>query len=249
MPTKNFRSRIGILRSKLMYYWKPFNRRKLRKFYQTFIPADSLCFDIGAHLGNRVDAFASLGAKVIAVEPQPLCLEYLKQRFGNRSEVKIIPKAVGAAPGKATLHISQLAPTVSTLANKEWRSELQQRSNIQVDWEDQLEVELITLDQLIELYGMPVFCKIDVEDYEAEVLKGLSHAIPVISFEFFTWTPERTRECIALLEALGSYEYNWSKGEQQKMVGQNWSNAKDLLSDLQKLSDQFSGDVYARRMD
>jgi len=246
MPIKNFRSRIGLMRSKLMYNWKPFNRRRLRKFYQTFIPADSLCFDIGAHLGNRVDAFANLGAQVVAVEPQPLCLEYLNQRFGKLSNVHIIPKAVGSSPGKATLHISQLAPTVSTLANKEWRTKLQERSNIQVDWEDQLEVELITLDQLIESYGMPVFCKIDVEDYEAEVLKGLSQPIPVISFEFFTWTPKRTRECIELLEALGKYEYNWSKGEQQKMVFDNWLAANDLLNKLDTVAGQFSGDIYAR---
>ncbi len=249
MLTKNFRSRMGLLRSKLMYYWKPFNRRRLRKFYQTFIPANSLCFDIGAHLGNRVDAFASLGARVIAVEPQPLCLEYLEKRFGKIPAVTIIPKAVGAVPGKAVLHISQLTPTVSTLANKEWRKALQESSHIQVDWEDQIEVELITLDQLIETYGLPHFCKIDVEDYEAEVLKGLSHAIPVISFEFFTWTPKRTEECIQLLEALGKYEYNWSKGEQQKMASAIWLSASDLRSQFQEITDRFSGDVYARRMD
>ena len=57
MPAKNFRSRLGILRSRIMYYGKPFNRRRLRKFYSAFVPKGGLCFDIGAHLGNRIAPF------------------------------------------------------------------------------------------------------------------------------------------------------------------------------------------------
>ena len=30
----------------------------------------SLCFDIGAHAGNRVRCWRALGARVVAVEPQ-----------------------------------------------------------------------------------------------------------------------------------------------------------------------------------
>ena len=87
MPAKNFRSRLGILRSRIMYYGKPFNRRRLRKFYSAFVPKGGLCFDIGAHLGNRIAPFLDLGAQIVAVEPQPLCLEYLQRRYGKKDSV------------------------------------------------------------------------------------------------------------------------------------------------------------------
>lgn len=242
----NFRSRLGMLRSKIIYLWRPLRQRRLQKFYRTFIPENSLCFDIGAHLGNRITAFRGLGARVVAVEPQPLCLDYLRKTFAADEHVTIIPKAVGASPGTAQLHISQLTPTVSTLAKPEWRAALREKSNIQVEWEEQKEVELITLDQLIATYGMPAFCKIDVEDYEAEVLKGLSQAIPGISFEFFTWTFPRTQECLQLIDQLGPYEYNWSLGESQQMASKEWIGSERLAREIQKIKGEISGDIYAR---
>ncbi|MDX1409268.1 MAG: hypothetical protein R3330_14075, partial [Saprospiraceae bacterium] len=72
----SFRSRLGLWRSIGMYYWKPRVRGRLRRFYTGFVQEGMLCFDIGAHLGNRTRAFRDLGASVVAVEPQPLCLRY-----------------------------------------------------------------------------------------------------------------------------------------------------------------------------
>lgn len=245
MPTSNIRAQLGLLRSKIMYIWRPLQRRRLQKFYQKLLPKDSLCFDIGAHLGNRIDAFVELGAQVIAVEPQPRCLDYLN-RFNDHESVIILPKAVGASPGKATLHISHLTPTVSTLAEKSWRNQLNDKSDMPVHWEETLEVPLITLDQLIEAYGTPDFCKIDVEDYEAEVLKGLSQPIPLLSFEFFTWTPQRTQECLQLLNNLGNYQYNWSVGESMQMQADTWMDAATLTQTISSSKKEFSGDIYAQ---
>ncbi|MEP7268108.1 MAG: hypothetical protein ABI844_10825 [Saprospiraceae bacterium] len=44
---------IGFTRSWIMYYGKPFNKKKLRNFYSQFILPGDIVFDIGAHLGNR----------------------------------------------------------------------------------------------------------------------------------------------------------------------------------------------------
>ena len=70
----NLRERLGIFRSVAMYYWKPFNKRRLKRFYAQFIQPGDLCFDLGAHLGNRANAWLALGAKIVAVEPQPSCV-------------------------------------------------------------------------------------------------------------------------------------------------------------------------------
>jgi hypothetical protein len=83
----NLNKYLGVLRSVMIYYGKPFNKRKLKRFYRQFIQPDDLCFDIGAHLGNRSDAWISLGARVIAVEPQPACISFLKKKTGRESSI------------------------------------------------------------------------------------------------------------------------------------------------------------------
>lgn len=243
-----WRKTFGLLRSRLIYYWKPFNKRRLKRFYRAFIKPNDLCFDIGAHLGNRSDAWLSLGAKVIAVEPQPVCIQFLKNKFSNNSNFTLLEKAVGRQPGIATLHISLLTPTVTTLSSETWRSMINESSGIQVAWDKQIEVEVITLDDMIKQFGCPAFCKIDVENFELEVLQGLNQVIPALSIEFFTKTPELTVACIKRLETLGNYEYNWSFGESQKMVNKGWLSSQETINQLSNPTAESpsSGDLYAR---
>ena len=61
----------GIARSALIYRANPLKRRRSRSFYRQFVGPGDLAFDIGAHLGDRVQAWVDLGARVVAVEPQP----------------------------------------------------------------------------------------------------------------------------------------------------------------------------------
>ena len=71
-----------------------------------------------------------------------------------------------------------------------------------------LKVPVTTMDRLVGIYGVPEFCKIDVEGFEYNVLRGLTQAIPLLSFEY---TPERIQpvlDCIDHLTRLGQYEYN-----------------------------------------
>jgi 16S rRNA A1518/A1519 N6-dimethyltransferase RsmA/KsgA/DIM1 with predicted DNA glycosylase/AP lyase activity len=51
-------------------YWKT-HIHGLREFYRPFIPKGSLVFDIGANVGEYTQAFLDLGARVVAVEPNP----------------------------------------------------------------------------------------------------------------------------------------------------------------------------------
>ena len=110
-----------------------------------------------------------------------------------------------------------------------------------------IEVELTTLDALIEEFGIPVFCKIDVEDLEKQVLEGLSQAIPSLSIEYYAPCIDRTVECIHILAKLGPYEYNYSYGESQVLNAQTWLSKKEMLSILSEVNfDSRSGDIYAR---
>lgn len=240
------RERLGIFRSVLMYYGKPFNRRKLKRFYSQFIKEGDLCFDIGAHLGNRIDAWSNLKANTIAVEPQPQCLDYLNKRFGRDKKVTILPKAVSNKPGTAVLNISTLTPTVSTFSGQEFQKAINDKTPYEVKWDKTIEVEMVTLDQLIAQYGRPVFCKIDVEDLEAQVLQGLSTPIDVVSFEYFSYMTPQAMECIELLENLGNYEYNWSYAETLQFES-DWIQASKMKEVLNNFTENDrSGDIYAR---
>ncbi len=167
-------SQLGLLRSLIIYYANPLRRRQLRAFYAGFIGPDDLCFDIGAHAGNRSGVWAALGARVVAVEPQSTFMAYLRHRYADNNRVALVEEAVGAEQGMATLYVSERTPTVTTLS-REWIGAVQEDTSFRrVRWDTAISVPVTTLDQLITRYGRPTFCKIDVEGFELEVLQGLS---------------------------------------------------------------------------
>src|ERR1700741_472726 len=61
----------GLVRSLAIYHAIPLRERRLKSFYRRFVRPGDLVFDVGAHVGNHVRAFSSLGCRVVAVEPQP----------------------------------------------------------------------------------------------------------------------------------------------------------------------------------
>jgi len=127
-------------------------------------PGD-VCLDVGAHVGSRVRAWRALGARVIAVEPQPDFTRILRLFFGRDDGVTILPQALGARPGTARLGISTATPTVSSLSTDWIDTVATDRSFAKVRWDRSVEVPVTTLDALIATHGEPAFCKIDVEGF------------------------------------------------------------------------------------
>lgn len=242
-----FERQWGLLRSILMYHAIPFRRRRLTRFYAQFIGPDDLCFDIGAHVGSRLRAWTPLGARIIAVEPQPDCMALLRRWFGHQSRITLIEQAVGAAPGVAALLVSPRTLTVATLSPTWIAAVRQGRGFAHVRWNERIPVTVTTLDELIAGHGLPAFCKIDVEGYEFEVLKGLSHPIPALSFEYLPACLETAQACIVALAALGSYVFNWSVGEAQRLRSEQWLDAEMMCARLKQFTvAEGSGDIYAR---
>src|SRR5436190_20418915 len=96
----------GIARSLVIYHGIPGRHRRMLRLYRQFLQPGELGFDIGAHVGSRVRAWRKLGARVLAVEPQPDCLSVLRLLYGRARDVTIVPLAVGAQAGRATLSLS-----------------------------------------------------------------------------------------------------------------------------------------------
>jgi FkbM family methyltransferase len=207
-----------------------------------------LVFDVGAHLGDRSVAFAALGARVIALEPQPHVARWLQRIVGGNERIVVRREAVGSAPGVARLAISSRHPTVSSLSDS-WRESVTRRNPgfEGVRWEQSVDVPVVTLDGLIDAYGRPRFCKIDVEGYEPEVLAGLSEPIAAVSFEFVAGQLEVAAACVRRLRQLGPYLFNVVLGEGRQFAFAKWIDADVLLEWLGSGADgASSGDIYAR---
>jgi FkbM family methyltransferase len=237
----------GLLRSLLIYYGIPGRNGRLRRFYSQFMQPGDLCFDIGAHVGNRLRAWSSLGVRMVAVEPQPHLMHLLRRFYGRSPHITLIEKAVGAQPGLAELNISSRYPTVTTMSRDWITAVTDDASFAKVSWDHTINVEVITLDELIARYGMPAFCKIDVEGFELAVLCGLTQPIPALSFEYIPVTIALAQQCIQQLTQLGDYEFNYTTGEQHRLQLTQWVSAAEITAVCPQLaSKQISGDIYGR---
>lgn len=206
-------------------------------FYGQFIKFGDLCFDIGANVGAKTELFAALGARVIAAEPQLRQFEILQARvkkFGGN--VVALPVAAGRTLGTRPLYFGDHDGKTSLLA----------------DWSNgdngSIDIQVTTLDRLIESYGLPDFLKIDVEGYEVEVLNGLSQPVGCVSFEYHHDPAglRRALECIELLARMGKMEFNLTSMEGHSLIS-NWLPTDQFAKCLPELVREHPfGDIIAR---
>jgi len=240
------RQAYGLARSAVIYRANPWKSARARSFYRRFVGPGDLCFDIGAHLGDRTSHFLKLGARVVAVEPQPALMSLLRKRFRGNPRVTLVDGALGAAPGRAMLAIDPMNPTVASLSIDFIAKAGASRGFRAVRWRHRIAVPVTTLDALIAEHGTPCFCKIDVEGYEHAVIEGLSHPVRALSFEFLPAALDPALIAIARLNRLGSYRFNRSSGESMRLALPRWIGPAEMAAELKALPEEAgAGDVYA----
>jgi FkbM family methyltransferase len=231
-----------------VYYGDPERDVAMDALYARFVRPGALAFDIGSHVGDRIASFRRLGARVVALEPQPLCARAIRALYADDPGVTAVEAACSDRPGRLTLRINSANPTVSTASIDfidaadgagGWEGQL---------WDAEMEVACTTLDGLIAQYGEPAFAKVDVEGFEDAVLAGLSQAVPALSFEFTTIQRDVAFRCLERLDALGPYGFDIALGESHRLTFGSWISGREMVAHIAALPHAAnSGDVYCRR--
>jgi FkbM family methyltransferase len=243
---EGLRTASGLLRSLRIYYGDRSRAAAMDRLYGGFVRRGDLVFDIGAHVGDRVASFRRLGARVVAVEPQPAMLWMLKLLYGRRADVAIEAAAVGRVAGSTCMMINADNPTVST-ASPAFVGAARDAPGWETQrWTRSVEVPVTTLDALIGKHGRPSFIKIDVEGFEADALAGLTRAVKALSFEFTTIQRDVALACIERCTVLGYARFNAALGESQTLVRADWVGGEEMACWLSGLPHAAnSGDIYA----
>lgn len=245
---KQFLISIPIISIPLAQLYLLFNKefKKQNQFYSTFISQNDLVFDIGACYGKKLASFLKINANVVVVEPQEKCMNFLKRTFSN-SNVIFVQKALGERECLANFYEGE-DHSLSTMS-KGWMTYINRNfANTNHKWNSPYKVQVTTLDKLIKKYGIPSYIKIDVEGFELQVLKGLSHSINMISIEFIRENIHRTIECINYLNKVAPRLYNLSVGEEHKFKFNTWKKHSEIMDYFASAEIPTQGDIYIKSL-
>jgi FkbM family methyltransferase len=236
------------------FYWTLVDRRIVRDrrseltFYRDLLDGfrqDDLIFDVGANQGYKTDIFLRLGAKVVAVEPDEVSQQTLKERFlkyrMKKRPLVIVGKALSDRSSFDTLLIDTPGSAKNTLSQK-WAGTLrdeEKRFGHRLGFQHWKKVETISMEQLCAAHGLPFFVKIDVEGHELSVLRGMQRPVPYLSFEVNLpeFRPEGL-ECVRVLERLApDSEFNYTPDCRRGLALRRWSRADEFSAILDSCTD------------
>jgi FkbM family methyltransferase len=229
-------------------YRQLLNREELRRFhaetvfYSQFVHPGQICFDVGANFGAKTEAFLRIGATVVAFEPQKDCFMEMVARLGKNPRLIAINAAVGSRSGEQTLYVENHR-TASSLI-KHWQGEIV----------GTVKVPVKTLDEAIAQHGQPQYCKIDVEGYEMEVLKGLSRLIPFVSYEYHLRQngAQTAIDCLDYLSQFGELLVNISPAEMPILARQEWWSKEKFIeffhNEIPHMPEFNYGDIFVRTL-
>lgn len=156
------------------------------------LDADSLAIDCGANVGDVTRLLARTGARVIAIEPNPVAFARLQRRASRWRRVECVEAAASTKDGFAPLFLHELADR-DPLGASTGSSLLPEKRN--VDPNSAIRVRTIDLDAFIAAHAPVAVLKMDVEGAEVDILErlletGRLHDVGLALVEMHDWHTE-----------------------------------------------------------
>lgn len=135
--------------------------------------ADDLIFDVGAHKGEDTDFYLKKGFRVVAIEANPQLSALVKERFKEAiasGHLTVLDIAISDKRGTIDFFINEDVSVWGT-THPEWVKRNRQLGAKNVK---KITVECNTLSSIVRKYGMPRYCKIDIEGKDLEAALSFS---------------------------------------------------------------------------
>lgn len=169
----------------------------------------AVIYDVGAHKGEDTEFYLKKGFSVIAIDASPQLCAALSQRFFDylrQDQLKIINIAVTNQTGTINFYEDQKNSIWGT-TNFDWtaRNKLIGGGPI-----SKITVASSSLSDLMRKYGVPRYCKLDIEGNDFEALKSLTNLNTVPEFisiesEKFNWW--QLVEEFKIMQGLGYHKF------------------------------------------
>jgi len=208
-----------------------------------------LIFDIGANVGKYTAMCLNTfpGCTVIAVEPNPKLVPGLRAKFEGQN-VHVVGKAVSdKAEGTVTFY--PCATSALSTISKEWVEE--SRFSAKYRWGKGIEVPCTTVDELVDMFGVPDLIKVDVEGHELAVVTGMSKAYAPISLEWAEEMYDNANLVCARLHEIGYRDFGYTEGSTllcPPVTYTAWKDSK-IHEDIKPDRRKRWGDIWAKSKD
>lgn len=207
-----------------------------------------LIYDIGAHQGDDTGWYLQQGYQVIAVEANPFLAKELEKKF-NLAIIEGKLTVVNVAVGE---NDNETVPFF--ISREDWRSstnkDLAERDGVIIET---TEMPTTRLSSLFEKYGIPQYCKIDIEGNDAKAISSLSSkkGLPVyiscelscLSISDLHGNNSLLFKTLEALQAAGYTSFQLIDQESllQLAAGKHYSRLHSLYSRIRTKIERFTG--------
>jgi FkbM family methyltransferase len=129
---------------------------------------DRLIIDLGMHIGQDTDFYLRKGFDVVAIEANPILAADAEQRFKEPlrdGRLKILNVGIGEKRGRVDFHVN--------LELSEWSSFVKSPASRGMPTAA-VNVEMVTIGDVIRKFGTPYYLKIDIEGLDGAAVLGLA---------------------------------------------------------------------------